>query len=229
MTPVPAPTAPVRPGRVRIRRARGRLGAESALVRRGLGPVAGVDEAGRGACAGPMVIAACMLPTRLPASLADLDDSKKLTPAARDRLFDAVHRHADAVSVIVVEPSEIDATGLHRCNLAGMRRAVAALEPSPGFVFTDGFAVDGLGRQSMAVVDGDAAIASISAASVVAKVTRDRIMVELDRHFPGYGFSGHKGYGTRGHSEAMARIGPCVQHRMSYANVRRAAEAHSRS
>ena len=229
MTLMPVSSLPVRPSRVRVVRARGRLGAESALLRRGLGPVAGVDEAGRGACAGPLVVAACILPPRLPKALADLDDSKRLTLPARERLFEAVNRYAEAVSVIVVDSAEIDARGVHKCNLAGMRRAVAALEPSPGFVFTDGFAVDGLGRQSMAVVDGDAAIASISAASVVAKVTRDGIMVDLDRYFPGYGFSGHKGYGTRRHSEALEKIGPCVQHRMSYANVRRAAEAHARS
>lgn len=226
---LPGRPSPALPGRARIGRPRGRLGAEAALARRGLGPVAGVDEAGRGACAGPLVVAACILPARLPAALDDLDDSKQLTATARERLFAALTDHAVATAVVVIPPDEIDAVGVHRCNLAGMRRAVAALDPAPGFVFTDGFAVAGLGRQSMAVVDGDAAIASISAASVVAKVTRDRIMVDLDRQFPGYGFSGHKGYGTKMHSAAIESIGPCEHHRMSYANVRRAAEAHARS
>lgn len=207
----------------------GRLALEAALGRRGLGPVAGVDEAGRGSCAGPLVVAACVLPERLPAELADLDDSKKLTARTRERLHEAVLRRAVATAAVVIEPTRIDERGIHRCNLEGMRRAVAALEPSPGFVLTDGFAVDGLGCQSTAVIGGDSVITSIAAASVLAKVTRDRIMVELDSGYPGYGLAAHKGYSTPGHARAIEQLGPSDIHRMSYANVRRAAQAHSRS
>ena len=142
----------------------GRLALEAALARRGLGPVAGVDEA----------------ETRLHPDLADLDDSKKLTAATRERLHDVILRRASAVSVVVIEPDRIDMRGIHRCNLEGMRRAVAALDPAPGFVLTDGFAVDGLGCQSTSVIGGDAVVASIAAASVLAKVTRDRIMVDRE-------------------------------------------------
>lgn len=217
------------PTRARVTRRDGRLALEAALARRGLGPVAGVDEAGRGSCAGPLVVAACVLGDRLHPELADLDDSKKLTAAARDRLHDAVLRRARAVSVVVIEPDRIDARGIHRCNIEGMRRAVAALDPRAGFVLTDGFAVDGLGCQSTAVIGGDAVVASIAAASVLAKVTRDRIMVDLDSRYPGYGFAAHKGYSTTGHARAIEQLGPSDIHRMSYANVRRAAQAHSRS
>ncbi|MDZ4233626.1 MAG: ribonuclease HII [Dietzia sp.] len=221
--------SPVRPGRVRVTRRDGRLALEAALGRRGLGPVAGVDEAGRGSCAGPLVVAACVLGDRLAPDLADLDDSKKLSQPTRERLHDAVLRRAAAVSVVVIEPDRIDERGVHRCNLEGMRRAVAALDPAPGFVLTDGFAVDGLGCQSTAVIGGDAVVASIAAASVLAKVTRDRIMVDLDPRYPGYGFAAHKGYSTPGHARAIEQLGPSDIHRMSYANVRRAAQAQSRS
>lgn len=219
----------LRPRRVRVTRRDGRIALEATLGRRGLGPVAGVDEAGRGACAGPLVVAACILPDRVPTELADLDDSKKLTEKVRERLHDAVLRRAVATSVVVIEPARIDRLGVHRCNLEGMRRAVAALDPGPGFVLTDGFAVDGPGCQSTAVIGGDAMVASIAAASVLAKVSRDRHMVELDSRFPGYRLATHKGYGTSGHARAIEQLGPSDIHRMSYANVRRAAQAHSRS
>lgn len=221
--------APALPGRARVTRRGGRLALEAALTRRGLGPVAGVDEAGRGCCAGPLVVAACVLGERLHPDLADLDDSKKLTVATRERLYDAVLRRAVATSVVVIDADRIDERGIHRCNLEGMRRAVACLDPTPGFVLTDGFAVDGLGCQSTSVIGGDAVAASIAAASVLAKVTRDRIMVDLDARYPGYGFAAHKGYGTARHARAIEELGPSDIHRMSYANVRRAAQAHSRS
>lgn len=221
--------APVLPGGVRVTRRGGRLALEAALSRRGLGPVAGVDEAGRGCCAGPLVVAACVLGERLHPDLAELDDSKKLAPATRERLHDVVLRRAVATSVVVIDADRIDERGVHRCNLEGMRRAVAALDPTPGFVLTDGFAVDGLGCQSTSVIGGDAVAASIAAASVLAKVTRDRIMVDLDARYPGYGFAAHKGYGTARHARAIEELGPSDIHRMSYANVRRAAQAHSRS
>lgn len=220
---------PVLPSRVRVTRRDGRLALEAALSRRGLGPVAGVDEAGRGCCAGPLVVAACVLGDRLHPELADLDDSKKLSLATRERLFEVVMRRAVATSVVLIDSERIDERGIHRCNLEGMRRAVAGLDPAPGFVLTDGFAVNGLGCQSTAVIGGDAVAASIAAASVLAKVTRDRIMVDLDERYPGYGFASHKGYGTARHARAIEELGPSDIHRMSYANVRRATQAHSRS
>jgi ribonuclease HII len=192
---------------------------ESALIRAGLGPVAGVDEAGRGPCAGPLVVAACLLAPRAQASLAGLDDSKKLTEKAREELFPVVRRLALAWRVVVVPAREIDAIGIHVANIEGMRRAVAGLEPRPGYVLTDGFRVPGLPVPSLPVIGGDGAAACIAAASILAKVTRDRMMVELDRRLPGYGFAAHKGYNTAEHLAALARLGPSSEHRMSWRNV----------
>jgi ribonuclease HII len=121
--------------------------------------------------------------------------------------------------VVVIPATEIDERGLHVCNLAGMRRAVAALAPGPDYVFTDGFDVAGLGAPALAVRKGDQVAACVAAASVLAKVSRDRLMVELDGEFPEYGFAEHKGYSTEEHSAAMRRHGPCPQHRFSYVNV----------
>lgn len=219
---------PLRPPRARIGRHEEVPALEPALYRRGLGPVAGVDEAGRGACAGPLVVAAVVLGPRVPAALAGLDDSKRLRPAVRERLYDVIRERAESWSVVTIDPEEIDVQGVHRLNLAGMRRAVAGLDTEPGFVLADGFEVDGFGVQSLGVVGGDASVPSIAAASVLAKVTRDRFMVELDTRCPGYGFAAHKGYGTAAHQEAMARLGPSPHHRMSYANVQRAAEQFRR-
>lgn len=220
---------PPRPARVRITRRSGVPALESALYRRDLGPVAGVDEAGRGSCAGPLVVAACVLGPTPHAELADLDDSKLLTESVRERLFEVLARRAHASHVVVVDVGRIDELGVHRANLEAMRRAVAGLEPAAGFALTDGFPVDGLGCQSTAVIGGDRTVASIAAASVLAKVTRDRIMVDLDTRYPGYGLARHKGYGTADHVRALEELGPSGIHRMSYANVRRAAEAHQRS
>jgi ribonuclease HII len=202
-----------------IRKSSGLRTLESALYRGGLGPVAGVDEVGRGACAGPLVVAACVLgPNRLE-SLAALDDSKKLTEKERERLFPLIRRYALAYHVVFIPSVEVDRRGVHVANIEGMRRAVAGLSVRPGYVLSDGFRVPGLAVPSLPVVGGDAAAACIAAASVLAKVTRDRIMVDLDATFPGYGFAEHKGYSTDEHSAALARYGPCVQHRYSYANV----------
>lgn len=213
------------PPRARVGRRHGHPAMESSLYARGLGPVAGVDEAGRGACAGPLVVAACILGPRIPTALARLDDSKKLSPATRAALFDIITAKAHAWAIVRIDPAEIDRDGVHHHNLAGMRRAVAELSLTPGFVLTDGYAVEGFGTQSLGVISGDATCPSIAAASVLAKVARDRIMVELDQHYPGYGLAGHKGYGTAAHQAALMELGPSPQHRMSYANVQRAAAA----
>lgn len=198
---------------------------ESALLRCGLGPVAGVDEAGRGACAGPLVVAACVLGPKPHAALAGLDDSKKLTEKARDELFPIVKRLAVAWSVVEIPAEEVDRIGVHVANIEGMRRAVAGLSVSPGYVLTDGFRVPGLPAPSLPVIGGDAAAACIAAASILAKVSRDRTMIALDDELPGYGFAAHKGYSTPLHTAAMNELGPSREHRMSYANVAAASRA----
>jgi ribonuclease HII len=209
-----------------IRRSTGLRTLESALYRSGLGPVAGVDEVGRGACAGPLVVAACVLsPNRLE-SLAALDDSKKLTAKERERLFPLICRYATAYHVVLIPSTEVDRRGVHVANIEGMRRAVAGLSVRPGYVLCDGFRVPGLAAPSLPVVGGDAAAACIAAASVLAKVSRDRLMVEMDNEYPGYGFAVHKGYGTAAHTAALEELGPCPQHRFSFANVRSVAIGH---
>ncbi len=209
------------PPRVVIRKSSGLRTLESALYRAGLGPVAGVDEVGRGACAGPLVVAACVLgPNRLE-SLAALDDSKRLNETERERLFPLIRRYALAYNVVFIPSVEVDRRGVHVANIEGMRRAVAGLPVRPGYVLSDGFRVPGLPTPSLPVVGGDAAAACIAAASVLAKVSRDRLMVAMESDHPGYGFAEHKGYSTRAHSAALNRLGPSEQHRYSFINVRR--------
>ncbi|MFN6541933.1 ribonuclease HII [Mycolicibacterium nivoides] len=213
------------PPRTVIRRSSGLRTLESALYRNGLGPVAGVDEVGRGACAGPLVVAACVLGPNRMDSLASLDDSKKLGERERERLFPLIRRYALAYHVVFIPSDEVDRLGVHVANIEGMRRAVAGLSLRPGYVLSDGFRVPGLAVPSLPVIGGDAAAACIAAASVLAKVSRDRLMVEMEQHHPGYGFAEHKGYSTAAHSEALVELGPCAEHRYSYVNVRRAAES----
>src|SRR6202790_688246 len=209
------------PPRAVIRKASGLRTLESALHNSGLGPVAGVDEVGRGACAGPLVIAACVLgPNRLK-SLADLDDSKKLTEKAREALYPLIRRYALAFHVVFVPPGEVDRRGVPVANIEGMRRAVAGLPIRPGYVLSDGFRVPGLPMPSLPVIGGGAAAACIAAASVLAKVSRDRLMVKMEAEHPGYGFAEHKGYSTPAHSAALAELRPCSQQRYSLINVRR--------
>jgi ribonuclease HII len=211
------------PPRTVVRREAGLYALERALHRRGFSRVAGADEAGRGACAGPLVVAAVLLPAGRRGEIDGLTDSKLLTPAARERLYDEIIAVALAYEVVVIPPTEVDAAGLHVCNVTGMRRALAGLAVRPDYVLTDGFRVDGLGVPGLAVWKGDQVAACVAAASVIAKVTRDRIMVELDREFPQYGFAEHKGYVTPEHTAALEEYGPCVQHRFSYVNVASAA------
>jgi ribonuclease HII len=203
-----------------MRKAGGLRTLEAALIRSGLGPVAGVDEAGRGCCAGPLVVAACLLAPKAYDSLAGLDDSKKLTEATREHLFPIITRRALAWQVVVIPAWEIDAIGIHVANIEGMRRAVAGLNQQPGYVLTDGFKVPGISVPSLPVIGGDATAACIAAASILAKVTRDRMMVDLDSRMPGYGFAAHKGYNTPEHTAALDRLGPSNEHRRSWRNVR---------
>ncbi len=218
--------AELRPPRSVIRRSTGSWALQGALDRRGLGPVAGVDEAGRGACAGPLVIGACVLKKGDARRFDGLTDSKLLPAAERERLFDLISVHAVSWSTVVIGPEEVDALGIHVANLEGMRRAVATLGVHPGYVLTDGFRVPGLAAPSVAVVKGDQVAACVAAASVLAKVTRDRIMCALHEELPGYGFDMHKGYSTPEHTASMRRHGPSLHHRWSYANVVAAASAH---
>jgi ribonuclease HII len=196
------------------------------LDRRGLGPVAGVDEAGRGACAGPLVVAACVLRPGDGRQLDGLADSKLLTPAARERMYGIVLNRALCWSVVVVPVAEVDALGVHVANVEGMRRAVAQLSLHPGYVLVDGFRVPGLTAPSTSVPKADQAAACVAAASVLAKVTRDRLMVGLHEEFPVYGFDVHKGYCTADHTAALMTHGPSAEHRWSYVNVVAAAAAH---
>lgn len=211
------------PPRPVIRRSSGLRTLESALYRGGLGPVAGVDEVGRGACAGPLVVAACVLGPERMARLPLLDDSKKLTAATREELFPLICRHALTYHVVFIGSVEVDRRGVHAANIEGMRRAVAGLPVRPGYVLSDGFRVPGLSMPSLPVIGGDGVAACIAAASVLAKVSRDRFMVAMDADHPGYGFAEHKGYSTAAHTAAMAALGPCREHRYSFINVRRVA------
>jgi ribonuclease HII len=212
-----------RPRGLTPRRDAGLYAYERVLERAGFGPVAGVDEAGRGACAGPLVVAAVILARGRRARLEGLADSKLLTATRRERLYAEITDTAPAWSVLVVSREEIDRVGLHRCNVAGMRRALAGLNAVPGYVLTDGFRVPGLVTPGLPVPKGDRVAACVAAASIVAKVTRDRIMKELHEQYPVYGFGVHKGYVTKAHTAALREHGPCPEHRLSFVNVARAA------
>ena len=192
---------------------------EQLLANAGISPIAGVDEAGRGACAGPLVIASVVLNDPFAPELAVVRDSKEIAENKRDAVFDLIHQVAASVRVVIVPASEVDSRGVHAANLDGMRRAVQGLSVEPAYVLTDGYAIEGLGVPNLAVWKGDQVVVSISAASVIAKVTRDRIMREMDLEFPLYGFAGHKGYITAAHTKALNEHGPCEQHRRSFANV----------
>ena len=201
------------------RRAAGLTGYERVLARAGFAQVAGIDEAGRGACAGPLVVAAVMLDPRRRSAIGDIADSKSLTAAAREQAYRQVLVLALAWHVVVIPAGEIDKKGLHVCNIAGMRRALAGLSPQPQYVLTDGFPVRGMGVPALAMWKGDEVAACVAAASVVAKVTRDRLMHDLHTRYPVYGFARHKGYSTPSHMRALDKHGPCPEHRRSFANV----------
>jgi ribonuclease HII len=187
--------------------------------------VAGIDEAGRGACAGPLVVAAVVLDPAAIRRMPGLADSKLLSPQAREDAYAEVLRRAIDWHVVVIGADQIDATGLHVCNVSGMRRAFAGLRARPGYVLTDGFEVRGLGVPALAIWKGDRITASVAAASVVAKVSRDRMMRDLHERYPQYGFDRHKGYVTDDHVRALAEHGPSPVHRYSFVNVVRAANA----
>ena len=194
---------------------------EELLTEAGITPLAGVDEAGRGACAGPLVVASVILKDRNSPQLTRVRDSKELSEKVREELFDVITDCAQSVSVVIISHQEIDTRGVHAANLDGMRRAVQGLDITPGYVLTDGYAIEGLVLPNLAVWKGDQVVTCISAASIIAKVTRDRIMRQLDQEYPDYGFAGHKGYITTAHTAALEKHGVTPVHRRSFANIAR--------
>ncbi len=192
---------------------------EETLLASGITLIAGVDEAGRGPCAGPLVIAATILKDPFAPELARVKDSKALTEKVREELFDVIIEQSLAYSIISITAKEIDERGLHKSNLEGMRRAILALETEPEYALTDGYPIEGLAMPTLAVWKGDQVAISISAASILAKVTRDREMIEWHKKYPAYGFAGHKGYITAKHTKALEEHGICEIHRRSFANI----------
>jgi ribonuclease HII len=185
--------------------------------------VAGVDEAGRGPLAGPVVAAAVILDPAAP--IAGLADSKKLTPARRDELAIAIRQHAISWSVAWCDPAEIDALNILAATMLAMRRAILGLAVRPAAVQVDGnrlpdLRIAGIVIPGEAIVGGDDRVAAISAASIIAKTTRDRIMIDIDHLYPDYEFARHKGYGTEAHRQLLRELGPCEHHRRSFAPLR---------
>lgn len=191
---------------------------ERRLLRRGFAAVAGVDEVGRGALAGPVVAAAVILDlSDVPAGV---NDSKQLAPGIRERLAAEIERRAVAFGIGRVEHDQIDRINIHRASLLAMRMAVKALQPEPEYVLIDGrHLLPDLECPQEAIVKGDRLCVSIAAASILAKVARDRLMKEFDDKYPGYGFASHVGYNTRSHQEAIARLGVSSIHRLSFQGV----------
>ena len=200
---------------------RDRFLIESQLRANGITAIAGVDEAGRGPCAGPLVVAAVILSDLDNPALSGIRDSKELSESKREELYTLIIENASAYSIIEIAPNELDALGLHNSNLEGMRRSVATLPVPPEFVLTDGYAIEGLSVPTLAVWKGDQVCLSIGAASILAKVYRDRIMKELDGRYPEYGFAAHKGYITARHTKALQEHGVTPIHRRSFANIKK--------
>ena len=208
------------------------LDFELAFWRDGYRCVAGVDEAGRGAWAGPVVAGAVILPvaderiariwtrSRLFREIARVNDSKQLSPRVREELFEPIRAHAVTCATGAASHEEIDALGILRASHLAMYRAIAALSPVPDALLIDALVLPELEVPQQGIIHGDALALSIAAASILAKVTRDRLMCELDATIPGYHFAQHKGYGTAAHQEALRELGPSSVHRRSYAPVR---------
>lgn len=182
--------------------------AEGSLV------ICGTDEAGRGPLAGPVCAAAVILPRGI--QLEGLNDSKKLTAKKRDALYDTILETACSYGIAMASEAEIDEMNILQASLLAMRRAIAKLSPAPGLVLVDGSVARGFEQRAVAIVGGDAKSPNIAAASVLAKVTRDRLMEELDLRYPGYGFAAHKGYPTKQHYIALNRLGPSPVHRKTF-------------
>ncbi|MEP6757781.1 MAG: ribonuclease HII [Actinomycetota bacterium] len=189
---------------------------EAALRAQGFARIAGVDEAGRGALAGPLVAAAVIMPADFDTT--GIRDSKQLTAKQRDTQFARIVAGC-TFAVAKAEPPMLDLRGLHRSNLALLRRAARALDPEPDYVLTDGFPVPRMPCPALSMKKGDTVSASVAAASIVAKVTRDRIMLRLARRYPDFGFAHNKGYGTPDHWVALQAHGPTPVHRLSFSGV----------
>lgn len=199
---------------------------ETRAKKRGASQIAGIDEAGRGPLAGPVVAAAVMLDPKDP--IIGLNDSKQLSEKVRERLFGEIQSRAIAVGVGIVGPEQIDRINILQATIQAMTHAVEGLPAAgehiqPDYLLIDALTLKGLPIPQDGIIKGDARSASIAAASIVAKVTRDRLMVHYDGLFPGYGFAGHKGYPTRAHKEALRQLGPCEIHRRTFSGVVRQA------
>ncbi|MBR7044773.1 MAG: ribonuclease HII [Lachnospiraceae bacterium] len=188
------------------------LEAVGDLARSGL--ICGIDEAGRGPLAGPVAAGAVILPPDH--DILYLNDSKKLSPKKRDMLYDQIREEALTWKVVMVSPERIDQINILQATYEAMRLAVAGLKVSPSVLVNDAVTIPGIDLPQVPVIKGDARCISIAAASIMAKVTRDRYMEELDKKYPGYGFAKHKGYGTRQHTDAIRELGPCPEHRRTF-------------
>lgn len=191
---------------------------DEARQQEGCQVIAGVDEAGRGPLAGPVSVAAVILPEGL--LLPKINDSKKLSAKVRDELYDEIMAKAICVKQIFVDEKTIDRVNILQATMNGMYEAIFALEPQPDKVLLDAVRLEQLPMPSLPLIKGDAKSASIAAASIIAKVSRDRLMDEYDKKYPGYGFAGHKGYGTADHIAAIRSLGPCPIHRLSFEPVK---------
>ena len=191
---------------------------EAMARRQGYRAVAGIDEAGRGPLAGPVVAAAVILPEEF--DLPGLNDSKQLSEKKRNQLYPLIYEQAIAVGIGVGRADEVDEINILQATLKGMSRAVGRLSLQPDFLLVDGITSIPIGIEQKTLKKGDSRSLSIAAASVIAKVVRDRIMVAYDRLFPEYGFAGHKGYGSQKHRDAVAKYGPCICHRRTFAGVK---------
>lgn len=191
---------------------------EKAAYRKGFSHVAGIDEAGRGPLAGPVLAAAVILPAGL--SITGVDDSKKLTPEKREKLFETIMSQAVAVGVGLQSPADIDRINILQATRCAMLAAVQALSRTPDCLLIDGITRIDSSIPQQTIKKGDSLSLSIAAASIIAKVTRDRLMIEMDAEYPGYGFAGHKGYGSAAHLEAIRRLGPSPIHRLTFRGVK---------
>jgi len=200
------------------------LSLEMALWHQGYRGIAGVDEAGRGALAGPVVAAAVTLAPET--ELEGIDDSKRLSRKERERLFQRIHQCARGIGVGLIDAGLIDRLNVRQAALQAMRSAIQQLPLMPDYVLIDGLDRVALPLPQQALVRGDQVVASIAAASIIAKVTRDQLMEEYDWQFPSYGFAQHKGYGTAAHLIALSRLGPCAIHRRTFRGVRARERQH---
>ena len=191
---------------------------EDAAAEEGFELVAGVDEAGRGPLAGPVSVAAVILPRGL--YLPKLNDSKKLSANVREELYDEIQEKAIAVSSVLVDAKTIDRINIYQATMNGMYEAIFGLDPAPQKVLIDAVHLEKLPMPEESIIKGDAKSASIAAASIIAKVTRDRLMMQYDKAYPEYGFAQHKGYGTAEHIAALRKYGPCPIHRQSFEPIR---------